>query len=173
MPYFLEYWSDHSEIWNTCWIWSLDHVYQKAEFFKNSFSFLIKTAYFTQKRNFFIHVYVRVDILISCPSFSRVLHNSTQKHRKIRHFSRCTCIWSIIHDLHFLILTCLHKNHSFSLLLPSEAIANDELSSIAPNLHTNTTFLLLIFNKKLQVVVGYRFFLFFLFFFSFFYLFSI
>ena len=52
MSYLLEYWSDRSEIWNTCWLWSLDHVYQKSEFFKNSFSFLIKTAYFTQKMKF-------------------------------------------------------------------------------------------------------------------------
>ena len=115
-----------------------------------------KTAYFTQKSlwNFFI----RVDVLISCPSFSRVLHDSTQKHRKIRHFSRG--IWLIIHDLHFLILIWLHKNHSFSLALPSEAIAIDELGSISPKLQTYTTFFLLefIFHKKLQVVVGYRFF---------------
>ena len=126
-------------------------MYKKSEFFKNSFSFLIKTAYFTQKWNFFI----RVDILISCPSFSRILHNSTQKHRKIRHFSRG--IWLIIHDLHFLILTCLHKNHSFSLALPSEGIAIDELGSIALKHHTYTTFFLLkfIFHKKLQVEVGY------------------
>ena len=26
MPYLLEYWLDRSEIWNTYWIWSLDHV---------------------------------------------------------------------------------------------------------------------------------------------------
>ena len=154
MSYLLEYWSDRSEIWNTCWIWSLDHVYQKSEFFKNSFSFLIKTAFFTQKWNFVI----RVDILISCPSFSRVLHNSTEKHRKIRHFSRG--IWLMIHDLHFLILSCLHKNHSFSLAFPSEAIAIDELGLIVLKLHTFTTFFLhkFIFHKKLQVVVGYRFF---------------
>ena len=96
--------------------------------------------------------------LIQLSSFARVLHNSTQKHRKIRHFSRG--IWLIIHDLHYLILTFLHKNHSFSLLLPSEAIAIDELGSIALKLHTYTTFFLLKFNfhKKLQVIVGYRFF---------------
>ena len=66
----------------------------------------------------------------------------------------------MIHDLHFLILTCLHKNHSFSLVLPSEAIAIDELGSIAIKFQTYTTFFLLkfIFHKKLQVVVGYRFF---------------
>ena len=87
-----------------------------------------KTAYFTQNWHFFI----QVDILISCPSFSRVLHNSTQTHRKIRYFSRG--IWLIIHDLHFLTLTCLHKNHSFSLALLSEAIAIDELGSISPKL---------------------------------------
>ena len=52
-------------------------------FFKNSFSFLIKTTHFTQKWNFFIRVY----ILICCPSLSRVSHNSTQKNQgKIRHF---------------------------------------------------------------------------------------
>ena len=57
-----------------------------------------------------------------------------------------------------MILTCLHKNHSFSLALPSEAIAIDELDSIAQKLYTYTTFFLLkfIFHKKLQVVVGYR-----------------
>ena len=46
----------------------------------------------------------------------------------------------MIHDLHFFILTCLHKNHSFSLALHSEAIAINELGSIAPKLHTYTTF---------------------------------
>ena len=68
----------------------------------------------------------------------------------------------MIYDLHFLISTCLHKIHSFSLSLSSETIAIDELGSIAPKLHTYTTFLLLnfIFHKKLQVVVGYRFFFF-------------
>ena len=118
MSYLLEYWSDRSEILNTCWISSLNHVYQKSEFFKILFSFLIKTAYFTQNWNFFI----RVDILFSCPSFSRVLH--------------------------------------FLLALPSEAITIDELGSIAPKLHTYTTFSLFkfIIHEKLQVVVGYRFF---------------
>ena len=61
----------------------------------------------------------------------------------------------------FFILTCLHKIHSFSLELSSEAIAIDELGSIAPKLHTYTTFFLVkfIFHTKLLVVVGYRFFL--------------
>ena len=65
----------------------------------------------------------------------------------------------MIQDLHFLILTCLHKNYSFSLALPSEAIAIDELDLIAPKLHIYTTLFLLkfIFHKKLQVVVRYRF----------------
>ena len=154
MSYLLEYWSDRVELWNTCWIRSWDNVYQNLQFFKNSFSFLINTAFFTQKFNFFI----QVDILISCLSFSRVLHISPQKHRKIRHFSQG--FWFMIHDLHFLILTWLHKNHSFSLALLSEAIANEELGSIAPKHQTYTIFFLLklIFHKKLQVVVGYRFF---------------
>ena len=57
----------------------------------------------------------------------------------------------MIHDLHFLILTCLHKNHSFSLALSSEEISIDKLGSITQKLHTYTTFLLLKFNffKKL------------------------
>ena len=46
----------------------------------------------------------------------------------------------MIHDLHFSILTSLHKNHSFSLALHSEAIAINKLGSIAPKLHTYTTF---------------------------------
>ena len=47
----------------------------------------------------------------------------------------------------------------FSLALASEAIALDNFGSIAPKLHTYSTFFLLkfIFHKKLQVVVGYRF----------------
>ena len=66
----------------------------------------------------------------------------------------------MIHDLHFLILTCLHNIYSFSLAISSETVAFDELGSIAPKLHTYSTFLLLnfIFHKKLKVVVGYRFF---------------
>ena len=47
----------------------------------------------------------------------------------------------MIHDLHFRIVACLHKNHSFSLALYSEAIAFNELGSIAPKLHTFTSFL--------------------------------
>ena len=43
----------------------------------------------------------------------------------------------------FFILTCLHKNHSFSLALPSEAIAIDEPELIAQKLYTYTTFFLL------------------------------
>ena len=64
----------------------------------------------------------------------------------------------MIHDLHFLISACPHKIHSFSLVLSSEAI--DELGSIAPKLHTYTTFFLhkYIFHKKLRVIVGYHFF---------------
>ena len=46
----------------------------------------------------------------------------------------------MIHDMHFWILTCLHKNHSFSLALPSEVITINELGSSAPQLHTYTTF---------------------------------
>ena len=46
----------------------------------------------------------------------------------------------MIQDLQFWILTCLHKNHSFSLALPSEAIAINELGSIDQKLHTYTTF---------------------------------
>ena len=146
--------------------WNLGHLLNivitpfvpKIRIFQKFIFFFIKTAYFTQKWNFFI----RIDILICCLSFSRVLHNSTEKHRKIRHFSQG--IWLILHDLHFLILKCLHKNPNFSLSLPSEAIAIHELGSIAPKLHTYTIFFWLkfIFNKKLQVVVGYRFFFFFL-----------
>ena len=68
---------------------------QKNIFFNRMILFLIKTAHFTQKWNFFI----QVDILISCLSLSRLLLNSTQKHRKIRHFSQC--IWFMIHNLHF------------------------------------------------------------------------
>ena len=57
----------------------------------------------------------------------------------------------------------LHKNHNFSLALPFKALGIDELDSIALKLYTFTTFFLLkfIFHKKLQVVVGYRFFFFF------------
>ena len=64
--------------------------------------------------------------------------------------------------LAFFMSTCLHKNHSFSLALSSEAISIDQLGSIVPKLQTYTTFFLLkfIFHKKLQVVVGYRFFIF-------------
>ena len=47
----------------------------------------------------------------------------------------------MVHDVHFSILTCLHKNHNFSLALLSEAITIDELGSIAPKLRTYTTFL--------------------------------
>ena len=66
----------------------------------------------------------------------------------------------MLHDLHFLILTCLHKIQSFSLVLSSEAFSIDELGLIGPHLHTYTTFFLLkfIFHKKLQMIVGYRFF---------------
>ena len=66
----------------------------------------------------------------------------------------------MIHDWHFLILICLHKIRSFSLGLSSEAISIDELGSIALTFHTYTTFFLLKFivRKKLQVVVGYSFF---------------
>ena len=81
--------------------WNLEHLLNMVMCTKNqnfSFSFLIKTAYFTKTWN----VFIRVDILISCPPFSRVLHSSTKKHRKIRHFSRG--IWfRIIHDLHFFL----------------------------------------------------------------------
>ena len=57
----------------------------------------------------------------------------------------------MIHDLHFLNLTCLHKIHIFSLLLSSEAIKIDELGSNVPTSHTYTTFVLLkfIFHKKI------------------------
>ena len=48
----------------------------------------------------------------------------------------------MIHDLHFWILTCLHKYHSFSLALRSKAIAINELGSIAPKLHIYTLFFL-------------------------------
>ena len=41
-------------------------------------------------------------------------------------------IWLMLHDLHFLILTCLHKIQSFSLGLSSEAISIDEIGLIAP-----------------------------------------
>ena len=66
----------------------------------------------------------------------------------------------MIHDLHFLILTCLHKIHSFSLALSSETIVIDELDSLTTKLHNYTTFFFLnfIFHTKLQVVVVYRFF---------------
>ena len=37
----------------------------------------------------------------------------------------------MLHDLHALILTCLHKIQSFSLGLSSEAISVDELGLIA------------------------------------------
>ena len=58
------------------------------------------------------------------------------------------------------LLTCLHTINTFSSALSSEAIQINELGSIVQKLHTYTTFFLLqfIFDKKLQVVVGYRFF---------------
>ena len=80
-----------------CYTWSNGHNQQVFQISERS------DEYFTQKWNF----YIRVNILISCPSFSRVLHNSTQKHRKIRHFSRD--IWIMILYLHILILRCLTK----------------------------------------------------------------
>ena len=53
--------------------------------------------------------------------------------------------------LAFFDLTCLHKIHSFSLALSSEAIEIDELGSNVPTPHTYTTFFLLkfIFHKKI------------------------
>ena len=39
----------------------------------------------------------------------------------------------MLHDLQFLIFTCLHKIHSFPLALSSEAISIDVLGSTAPN----------------------------------------
>ena len=51
----------------------------------------------------------------------------------------------MLHDLHFLILTCLHKIQSFSLALSSEVILIEELDLIALLLHTNATFFLLKF----------------------------
>ena len=118
------------------------------------FIFLVKNSIFYPKMKF-LHTSRYFDLL---SILFQILHNSTQKHRKIRHFSRG--IWLIIHDLHFLILTCLHKNQNFSLALPSEAIAIDELGSIALKFQNYTTFFLIkfIFHKKLQVAVGYRFF---------------
>ena len=66
----------------------------------------------------------------------------------------------MLHDLKFLILTCLHKIQSFSLVLSSEANSIDEFGLIASQLQTYTTFVLLkfIFHKKSQLLVGYRFF---------------
>ena len=46
----------------------------------------------------------------------------------------------MLHDMHFLILTCFHKIQSFSLALSSEAISIDELCLIVPLLHTYATF---------------------------------
>ena len=115
---------------------------------------MLKTPYFTQKWNFFI----RVDTMISCLSLSRVLHISTQKYRKIWYFSQV--IWLMLHVLHFFYFDMSHKIHSFSLVISSEAIWIDELDFIVLKLHTYTTLFLLKFisNKKLQVVVRYRFF---------------
>ena len=96
-----------------------------------------KNSIFTQKWNFFM----QVDILISCPPLSSVLHNSTQKLWKIRHLVKGTRL--MLDDLHFLILTCLHKIQSCSWRLSSEAISIDELGLISPQLHTYTTFFLL------------------------------
>ena len=80
------------------------------------------------------------------------MHSPTYKHGNYTKL--------MIHDLHFWILTCLHKNHSFSLALPSEVIAINELDSFAPKLHNYTTFFILqyIFHKIFQVKGEYRFF---------------
>ena len=58
----------------------------------------------------------------------------------------------MLHDLHFFILTCLHKIHSFSLAVSSEAIRIDELDFIVLKLHTYTTFFLL----KLYPIRNYK-----------------
>ena len=49
----------------------------------------------------------------------------------------------MIHDLHFFYFDSSSQNHSFSLALPSEEIAIDDLGSIAPKRHTYATFFLL------------------------------
>ena len=156
MSYFLEYWSDRSEIWNTCWIWSFNYVYTTIRIFQKLIFVFDWTRIFYPKIKF-LYLSRYFDLL---SILSRVFSNSTQNHRKIRHFS--WGIWLIIHDLHVLILTSLLKNHSFSIALPFEAIAIDKLGLIAPKLYTYSTFCLLkfIFHKKLQVVFGYRFFFF-------------
>ena len=66
----------------------------------------------------------------------------------------------MLHDVHFFLFWRLHKIQIFSLVLSSEANSIDELGFIAPLLHTYTKFVLLkfIFHKKLQLIVGYRFF---------------
>ena len=113
-----------SDVWYT---WSNDHIPQIFQISERSYQYSRRYDILNS------HPFWNSIILyrfLSIPS--RVLHNSTRKHRKIRHFSRG--IWLIIHDLHFffLILTCLHKIHSFSLALSSEAISIDQLGSIAP-----------------------------------------
>ena len=113
-----------SEIRTTYWIWSLDNVWQKSEFFKKK-NFLAKNGIFYPKMKFFI----RVDILISCPSLSRVMHNSSQKLRKIRHFSQKHII--SVSRIAFFDFDMSSQNWEFSSALILEAISIDELGLIA------------------------------------------
>ena len=101
---------------------NIDYVKQKSEFFKNSFSFLIKTPHFTPKWNFLI----QVNILISCPSLSSVLH---KKYRKIRQFSQVK--WLLLHDLHFFYFDrSSHISHFFISVIFWSNFKSDSHSSL-------------------------------------------
>ena len=61
MTYLLEYWSDRSEIWNTCKIWSLYYVYQKSEIFNFFFRFYENSIFYPKKK--FLHTSRYFDLL--------------------------------------------------------------------------------------------------------------
>ena len=147
--------------------WNLDHLLNmvirpcvaKIRIFQKLILVFDKKQHiFTQKWTFFIWV----DILISCPSLSRVLHNSSQKPRKIRRFSQRYII--NVSRFAFFDFDMSSQNSEFFISVIFWSNFN-WWTLFEPLLNAYATFFLLkfIFRKKLQVEVGYH---------SFFFLFS-
>ena len=142
--------------------WNFEHLFdmvirpcvaKNQNFVKTPFSFLIKTVYFTQKWNFFI----RVDILIFCQYLSSVLHNSTQKTPKIRHFSQRYMI-NVTWFAFFFILTRLQHSEFFIRVILWSNFNWWTYSDCSITLHLYHILIAYVyFHKKLQVIVWYRF----------------
>ena len=97
----------------------MDHIYDhwngpcNRKSFKNPFPFWINTTILPQNN---IYLFIRIDIFISCASLATVLHDSFQRHKRVKHIEQFQkiCIFPQFCNFLLIILSLVYVLHAIS-----------------------------------------------------------